>query len=243
MFDTKFKTTYRPIHICFFALCYLLTSCSLVFVESGLAIEQNVGPNTVNPKKVCLTSSSRILRKANCGQGETELASNKVKNKKLKARRLSAGNTELGPVEIAATANAGNGTLIGAVGQSLRSYTYALTFDSNWTGEITTSCSEYEIPITATAVGFQGESKLPTGVEQQTAVGEVFFSGTFFGYLDTDGNNTFWAPAFEKRSTNTGRIFDASTVSGGLRVVYNIPSNITMYVTQVCAPLTELVAK
>jgi hypothetical protein len=243
----------------------LIWSCvtNLLFCSIGFAQSQDTPRRSplnepviaTATRKLCVSTNGKIARKGTCARAEVEIANNKIQNKKIAVRKAQAGTSVLSSPAVtlsssgttSVTTKAANSatSLISTVGQSVRAYTYALSFDKTWTGQITTGCSEYEVPITTTAVAFQGNKKLPTGVDQPTAVGEAFFSGLLLGYLDSDGNNTYWPPAFEKiNATNTGRIFDASTIPGpGIRVVYDIPSDIILYVTQVCAPLSQLDAQ
>ena len=199
-------------------------------------------------RAVCLTSTGRLVRKTMCGSKETELVGNQVKKSALPKTGAIGGTSVLRPnsLQVAsqgveARANAQGATsLVGTVGQSLRAYTFALTFNSSWTGDITTACGDFEAPISVSAVAYKGNKMLASGRTEELPVGEVAFNGVF-SIRESDGPRTYYHPAFETiTGDNVGRIYDTSKRDGMSNVVFDIPSDITMYVTQVCAPLSRL---
>ena len=199
-------------------------------------------------RAVCLTSSGRLARKSACGNKDTELVVNQVKKSALPKTGARGGTSVLGPKSVKtvsqgveARTNVQSATsLVGTVGQSLRAYTFALTFSSSWTGDITTACGDFEAPISASAVAYKGNKMLASGRTEELPVGEVAFNGVF-SIRESDGSRTHYHPAFETiTGDNIGRIYDTSKRDGMGNVVFDIPSDITMYVTQVCAPLSRL---
>jgi hypothetical protein len=81
---------------------------------------------------------------------------------------------------------------------------------------------------------------LASGRTEELPVGEIAFNGVF-SIRESDGSRTHYHPAFETISgDNIGRIYDTSKRDGMGNVVFDIPSDITMYVTQVCAPLSRM---
>ena len=157
-----------------------------------------------------------------CGSKDVELAVNQVKKSALPKTGARGGTSVLGPqsaqmvsqgVEARANAQAAP-SLVGTVGQSLRAYTFALTFSSSWTGDITTACGDFEAPISASAVAYKGIKMLASGRTEELPVGEVAFNGVF-SIRESDGSRTYYHPAFETiTGDNVGRIYDASKLDG-----------------------------
>jgi|694.fasta_scaffold98796_3 hypothetical protein len=194
--------------------------------------------------KVCISQDSQISRKNSCSTGEIEVANNSVKKKKISKRLMNSGTHVLkgglGPRTVAH-----NQTLTGAVGQSVRSYTYALTFVSRWNGRITLGCGSFEVPITSTAVAYMNGVPVPTEDEADPN-GGLYFADNFLSYRTSNAPYHFLSPRFDGGLVTSQQ---AWLDEQGLQRPENYvvdpdwPDGLVVYVTQICAPLTELASR
>jgi len=192
-----------------------------------------------NGKAICVNQFSKITRKDKCAVGETELASNVVKRKAIRKRLMASEPAVLRGGNGVRTSAAGTQSLTGAVGQSVRSYTYALTFEPGWDGRVETTCGAFEVPITSTATAYINGTKVPA--EDEADIGELFFSGQMLSYRSNNAPYRFLTPRIDGGViTPQDDYFDESLDRSRYVIDPVWPSGLILYVTQVCAPLTEL---
>jgi hypothetical protein len=200
------------------------------------------------PQKVCLTAFGTLSKRTSCLAGETELASGKVRNAPIKKREMPKGKTRLGSRAssgISTSADSPGVPLVSTLGSSVRSYTYVMGFPANWTGTITTTCSETEVALDVYATYFIDGERVPVAnglVDRwQVASGGA--------WLQFDNENLdipskridlFFDVDWATRS-HTGRITAGpSFFQESGNDIIPIPSGLSLYVTQLCAPLTTL---
>lgn len=206
-------------------------------------------------QKVCLTAFGTAAKRTACLAGETELASGKVRTTPIKKRKMPKGKTRLvskASASMPTAANTPDMPLVATLGSSVRSYTYVLGFSTDWRGELTTSCSDMEVPTNAYVTYFLDGQRISAtpkpGTWSAEGNGVLVHYSPLPGETDKYMNLYFdvgnWTSAFftgrmttvSEESARDPYAFDRGVTSN----LVAIPSGLTVYVTQLCAPLMTL---
>lgn len=196
--------------------------------------------------RVCLSNTGQLKKKVTCSSSDTEIATGKVRTRAVAKLKLSNGATRISSSAVSAASMPGalvSGTetdLVSSVGSSLRSYTKAVTFPTTWTGKVRTVCGADEVATGAYITVFLDGAKLPVsglptstwsfsgGMIWKSGLGkEVQVLALSFGI---PGNN---AVVKDETYSSIDGIYPAENIT-------DIPAGLTVYLTQVCAPLMTL---
>ena len=200
------------------------------------------------PQKVCLTAFGTLAKRTSCLAGETELASGKVRSKGIAKKVMRNGKTRLASPSSVTTKNAtALGTdpeqpLVATLGSSVRSYTYVLGFPNNWNGTITTSCSDTEVALDGHVTMFLDGKRLPTQQKAGSWTAEQW--GQYVEYTPLPGESAKVLDIYANRlwtmNNFTVQITPMSAAESPMPETVPIPAGLSVYVTQLCAPLTTL---
>ena len=154
-------------------------------------------------------------------------------------KRLKSGRTRFSARAKYETEVPGEQTLVGAVGQSVRSYTYAMTFEDGWTGKVQTSCGPYEVFIGGYGSPYLNGKPLPTVPAFQ---GDIYYDGGMVMYQDLEGNDHFqMAQGIGNPKNFVVSAKDNLAEDAWPFIDQHWMDGLILYGTLVCAPLTELV--
>ena len=210
------------------------------------------------PQKVCVTAFGTLAKRTSCLAGETELASGKVRNAPIKKRTVPKGKTRLSSDSgvrvntISALADENVQPLVSTLGSSVRSYTYVVGFPTNWTGTITTSCSETEVPIDVYPTWFIDGVRIPQTDRRKPIYDEWQAwndEQDSLIYMYRDGDRTIFRRFNVLFDTEYARLNHVARVTEGGGPNWDNNNNffltpfvpgLSLYLTQLCAPLMTL---
>lgn len=191
-------------------------------------------------KHVCLSGSGKVSKKSKCSSTDTEIAAGKVRSKSIAKKAIKNGTTRLSPSAAAQAAGVSEFAtsteqpLVSTLGSTVRAYTYALTFPSAWDGSISTACASNEVQAGAYSAAYLGGTRLPS-----TSSSNWFFTLGYVGF-NSGGTTEFMRIRVQTSSDGNATISDTNTPPAPGFSAVAIDANLTIYVVQLCVPLTTL---
>jgi hypothetical protein len=234
----------------------LLSVVTVVATVFGWQLN-NFASASPSSRRVCLSPYGVVALKSSCAVGETEIAAGKVRRTPIKKVLLRNGKTKLSASSVTSErvkilTDSSEQPLVSTLGSSVRSYTNVIGFKSDWVGSVSTACLPSELAIGVYATWFLDGKPIPKADGTQdiwvvqpnwiqlepSAGGRQKVIDLYFwhGLSPVWGGNgkLLW------EGGNTGKVTRFDLAGYHSFEVEPIPPTLTLYLTQLCAPLTTL---